>query len=82
MEMELRNMNDLEELINKAIRIDEPLSLFIEMPGFPMPELITNPVPNLQKKLEYYKNTYDENLEHKHAKGIKIVGYTFDVDIY
>lgn len=76
--MKLETMSDLETLINKAIKDNEPLSLFIEMPDFPMPELITNPVPNLEKKLKYYKNTYDENLEHKHAKGIKIVGYTFE----
>lgn len=82
--MELKTMNDLETLIDKSIKMEKPLSLFIEMPGFPMPELITNPVPNLQKKLEYYRNTYDENLEHKHAKGIKIVGYTLKaiVNIY
>lgn len=75
--MKLENMKDLKCIINKAIEKKEPLSLLIEMPGFQKPEMITNPVENLEKKLEYYKKTYDENLEHKHAKGIKIVGYTF-----
>lgn len=75
--MELKTINDLEKIIGIAIRENEPLGLFIEMPGFEQPELITNPAINLSKKLEYYKNTYDENLEHKHAKGIKIIGYTF-----
>lgn len=78
---ELKTMEDLEKLVQKAIKLGKPLSLFIEMPNFKMPELITNPVPNLKGKLEYYKNTYDENLEHKHAKGIKIVGYTFEAII-
>lgn len=71
-------MKELELIVSKAIRLDESLGLFIEMPGFPEPELITNPVANLNKKLEYWKNTYDETLEHKYAKGIKIVGYVFD----
>lgn len=75
--MELKTINDLEKIVNKAIETNEPLGLFIEMPGFSQPELIINPVVNLEKKLEYYKKTYDENLEHKHAKGIKITGYTF-----
>lgn len=75
--MKLDNMKNLECIINEAIEKKEPLALLIEMPGFPKPEMITNPYENLQKKLEYYKKTYDENLEHKHAKGIKIVGYTF-----
>lgn len=76
--MDLSNINDLEKVVNKAIELNEPLGLFIEMPGFPKPELIINPVENLEKKLEYYRNTYDINLEHKHAKGIKIIGYTFN----
>lgn len=75
--MELNTMTELEKVINKAIEKNEALGLFIEMPGFNKPELITNPAENLKKKLEYYKNTYDENLEHKHAKGIKIIAYTF-----
>lgn len=75
--MKLKNMKDLEMIIDVAIEENNPLSLFIEMPGFEQPELITNPVINLRKKLEYYQNTYDDNLEHKYAKGIKIIGYTF-----
>lgn len=75
--MELRTMSDLEEIVGDAIERGSHLSLLIEMPGFELPEMITNPVANLEKKLDYYKNTYDENLEHKHAKGIKIVGYSF-----
>jgi len=75
--MELITMSDLEEIVDVAIKADMSLGLLIEMPGFKAPELITNPVVNLSKKLDYYKNTYDDNLEHKHAKGIKIVGYTF-----
>lgn len=69
-------MNELEEVMNKCIENKTHIGLLIEMPGYPMPELITNPCANLEKKLEYYKNTYDDNLEHKHAKGIKIIGYT------
>lgn len=75
--MELKTMNDLEKIMDKSIKENEPLGLFIEMPGFEQPELITNPVVNLRKKLEYYKSTYDKNLEHKYSKGIKIIGYTF-----
>lgn len=79
--MELKTINELEYVVQKAIDNKASLGLFIEMPEFPEPELITNPVANLMKKLEYYKNTYDENLEHKHAKGIKIIGYTINLDV-
>lgn len=76
--MELNTMEDLEMAINKAIKLEEPLGIFIEMPGFQEPELITNPVVNLRKKLDYYKATYDINLQHKHAAGIRIMACIFD----
>ncbi len=74
--MELNNMDELENVINKALDSGVSISLLIEMPGFPKPELITNPVENLKLKLEYYKKTYDDTLEHRFSKGIKIIGYT------
>ncbi|EGW39171.1 hypothetical protein [Desulfosporosinus sp. OT] len=75
--MELEKMSELEFVVKTAIKTKQSLGLIIEMPGFESPELIINPVENLEKKLEYYKNTYSEDLEHKHAKGIKIIAYTF-----
>ena len=76
-ESTLNTMIELELVMNVAIEDEIGVGLFIEMPGFEKPELITNPLENLTKKLEYYKTTYDDNLEHKHAKGIKIIGFTF-----
>lgn len=74
---ELEKMSDLEFIIKQAIKSNANVGIFIEMPDFEEPEIIINPTKNLEKKLEYYKKTYDENLKHKHAKGIKIIGYTF-----
>lgn len=71
----LNSMKELEMVIKTAIDAKVSLSLFISMPGFPEPEIITNPVANLEKKLEYYKSTYDDKLEHKYAKGVKIIGW-------
>lgn len=75
--MKLEKMSELEFAVEMAILHFQSLGVMIEMPGFEAPELIINPVKNLEKKLAYYQATYDENLEHKHAKGIKIIGYTF-----
>ena len=77
MDGELKKMSDLEFIINQAKNLKVNLGLFIEMLGFEMPEIIVNPPENLDKKLEYYKTTYNENLEHKNAKGIRIIGYIF-----
>lgn len=73
---ELEKMSDLEFIVKQAIRTKTNVGIFIEMSGFESPEIIVNPVENL-KKLEYYRDIYDENLNHKHAEGIKIIGYTF-----
>jgi hypothetical protein len=74
---ELKKMSDLEFIINQAKNLKVNLGLFIEMPGFEKPEIIVNSPKNLDKKLQYYKITYNENLEHKNAKGIRIIGYMF-----
>jgi hypothetical protein len=72
---ELKNMDELEDIINKAIDGEISLSLFIKLPDLVEPEVITNPPTNLKQKLKYYKETYNDNLEHKYAKGVKILGW-------
>lgn len=72
---QLDSIRDLEKLFGESIKDRKPVALYIEMPGFPKPELITNPVENLTMKLDYYRNAYNARLEHKHAEGIKIIGY-------
>lgn len=49
----------------------------IEMDGFPSDEVIINDKHNIESKLEYYKKTYNEDLEHRYAPGIRIVGYAY-----
>ncbi|HDR7249260.1 TPA: hypothetical protein QCX05_004310 [Bacillus pacificus] len=49
----------------------------IEMDGFPSDEVIINDKYNIESKLEYYKKTYNEDLEHRYAPGIRIVGYAY-----
>lgn len=72
---ELSTQQELEEVFNRSIKNNNGLGVLIDMPGYEFPELIINPPENLEKKLAYYKATYDENLNHKHAEGIRIVGY-------
>lgn len=74
-------MDNLERSFKLAKKENaEFVAVRIEMDGFPEAEVIINPIVNANSKLEYYKNTYDENLNHKHTKGIKIVGCTFGND--
>lgn len=57
------------------------VAVSIEMEGFPESEIIVNPIVNADSKLAYYKKVYDEELNHKHSKGIRIKGCTFGNDM-
>lgn len=45
------------------------------------PEIIINPKENFEKKREYYKNAYAEDLTLRVNQDIKIVGYNFLSDL-
>lgn len=47
----------------------------LEMEGFEGRETIINPHENILPKLIYYIKTYDNDLRHKHAQGIRIVSF-------
>jgi hypothetical protein len=57
------------------------VGVLIHMDGFPCDEIIINENANIIPKLKYYKNTYDENLNHKFSKGIRIVSAACANDI-
>ena len=75
--MEL-TMQDLETCFLKA---EEYQCLYIgvriKMKGFKEPELIITPSDNFNKKLEYYKKEFNDDLILKNDKNIKIVGFTY-----
>lgn len=52
------------------------LGVLVDING--LKEVIINSKENYQTKLEYYKNTYSENLIHKHAPDVKILDFTFE----
>jgi len=53
------------------------VAIVLTMEGFEGKEVIINPIENFDTKLAYYQQTYDNELHHKFAKGIRIVGFTF-----
>lgn len=72
----LKDQKALVEYFASCVEHHHPAALYITIPGCEKPELIINQRENFEFKLDYYAKTYDDNLEHKHAKGIKIVGAT------
>ncbi|WP_144519807.1 hypothetical protein [Bacillus thuringiensis] len=75
--MEL-TLESLEKCFNEAVTEEANyVAVQIEMDGFPSDEVIINDKHNIVSKLEYYKKTYNEDLEHRYAPGIRIVGYAY-----
>jgi hypothetical protein len=69
-------MKNLERCFRVATDLGEKYAFIkVHMEGFPSDEVIINDSDNFEKTLEYYKNAYDENLNHKYSKGISIVGF-------
>lgn len=68
-------MKNLENVFEAAEKNkNKYIGVKIEMKGFPQPEVIINQSDNFKSKLAYYQKAYDEDLNLKAAKGIKIVG--------
>lgn len=75
--MEL-TMKNLEKCFRAAFDIRARyVGVKIEMEGFEEPEIIINQYENINSKLEYYKNAYNEDLTLKAFNGIKIIGFTY-----
>ena len=71
-------INDLKKCFYEASTKDAKyVGVLIEMEGFPKPEAIINQNDNFDSKFDYYNNTYDENLNHKYANGIKIISFAY-----
>jgi hypothetical protein len=74
MAIENNRMKNLENIFAHAKEKDHYVAIVVEMAGFPRKEIIINHPDNIDSKLEYYKKTYDKDLNHKYADGIKITG--------
>ena len=76
-DFEALGMRNLEICFNSAKATGAKfVGVLIEMGGISKPEVIINPYENFDSKLAYYKNAYDEKLNHKFANDVKIVGFT------
>lgn len=73
-EFEFRTLKDLEELFEDAIKDNSNyMAIIIKTEGYQDAEIIINSRVNFDKKLEYYKRAYNDDLTLKSFNGIKIV---------
>ena len=71
-------LEEIEKGFSWAIEEGKGISVHIKLPDLEKEEIISNPIENLSKKLEYYKGAYNDNLELKTFNKIKIVAYSLD----
>lgn len=65
----MNNREQLEKVFKEAFE-NEAEYVFVEIFM-----VIVNPTTNIIPKMEYYLKTYDENLNHKFSKGIRILNF-------
>ncbi|ANC19349.1 hypothetical protein WR52_11405 [Bacillus cereus] len=61
-------------LLNEGV---EYVAVQIRMDGFSSDEVIVNDKYNIYSKLAYYKETYNEDLEHRWNPGVRILGFAY-----
>jgi hypothetical protein len=76
--MDELTLANLKRTFYRAIETNQNyVGLKIDIGDLPYDEIIINPIGNVDAKLKYYQETYDENLVHKYAGGIRIVGFAY-----
>lgn len=74
-------IKELEKTFEECKKYNLPVCISVTLPGRESTELIINTVENLDYKLEYYKDAYDENLNLKKNSEIKIID-AFPIQFY
>lgn len=74
-------MKDLIDAFEECKKYNLPICVILKLPDTPSNELIINPPDNFEKKLDYYKTMYDENLVNKNNSEIKIVN-AFPIEFF
>lgn len=71
------DMINLEKIFFEAKLLDKKyIGLKIAITGYPSEEVIIIQNTNFDNKLRYYKEIYDDKLNHKYVDGIKIIDCT------
>lgn len=73
--MKLTNLNNCFE---SAITVGAKfIGVSVSIPEQTAVEVIINERGSFKSKQDYYNHAYNDDLNHKHAAGIKIVGFTY-----
>lgn len=71
-------LSKLEGIFDNAVYVDANyIAVAIEFDEADDVEIIINPIENVEYKLKYCKESYNEDLTHKYAKGVRILAVAF-----
>lgn len=75
-------LDDLIVLFDSAKELEvKYIGVAVDTEGLEKPEVIITPIENFDKKLEFYKKTYDNDLNHKFSKDkIRIIEFVYGDD--
>lgn len=62
----------LELHATHCLKHNLPLQVLMDIPVFPSPEMVVIPPENISKKMQYFKEIFDEDCKHKYDKGVSI----------
>lgn len=73
---------NLRLAMEAAVKEDAAVfAVVVEIPGQEVPEVIINLNASFENKFKYYEATYDDELNHVAAPGVKIVAFTHADDL-
>lgn len=74
-------LEKLEKAFKECKELEMPICVGVKIPNQKENELIINGIGSLDNKLEYYRNNYDDNCNHKNGSGVRIVA-AFPIKFY
>lgn len=72
--IEVKNLTEFMENLKNFKAIGSHVCVVVEIPGNKRNEIIVNHNEDIDTKSRYYQSAYNEDLSHKHAPGIRLVG--------
>ena len=71
-------LENLKRTFERAKRLKQKyVFIVVRMKGFKKDEVIINAIENVDEKLNYYMQAYDEELNHKYSNSISIIDFGF-----
>lgn len=69
------SMKEFIYYLKRARQLNLSIEILIKLPNLEYPEVICNPPENIEQKIKYYEEAYDDELKLKTNPSVSIIGY-------